>query len=206
MHQSVPKPTQCTMCQVKADKLRNQPRKIYFFRMLPISRLAPVLKTIFHQCFISYTCSQSNSDGSVLKLATLATRIWYDTLMKICFKDWSKSTNKLRSLCTAKPLSRLGRCPVCSQSLLCSYTILLVLPRIDSNPRYSQPGDCDNAFPGNPFPCELRPSCECTATSRAKQPAWGFFNWFFFSRKPDSRVTDVCELRTYRVCRANVLQ
>ena len=30
-------------------------------------RLAPVLKTIFHQCVISYTCSQSYSDGSVLK-------------------------------------------------------------------------------------------------------------------------------------------
>ena len=29
------------------------------------ARLAPVLKTIFHQCVISYTCSQSNSDGSV---------------------------------------------------------------------------------------------------------------------------------------------
>ena len=33
----------------------------------PTIRLAPVLKTIFHQCVISYTCSQSNSDGSVLK-------------------------------------------------------------------------------------------------------------------------------------------
>ena len=32
-----------------------------------ITRLAPVLKTIFHQCVISYTYSQSNSDGSVLK-------------------------------------------------------------------------------------------------------------------------------------------
>ena len=32
-----------------------------------IHRLAPVLKTTFHQCVISYTCSQSNSDGSVLK-------------------------------------------------------------------------------------------------------------------------------------------
>ena len=31
------------------------------------SRLAPVLKTIFHQCVI-YTCSQSNSDGSVLSV------------------------------------------------------------------------------------------------------------------------------------------
>ena len=31
------------------------------------NRLAPVLKTIFHQCVISYTCSQSYSDGSVLK-------------------------------------------------------------------------------------------------------------------------------------------
>ena len=30
-------------------------------------RLAPVLKTIFHQCVISYTCSQSYPDGSVLK-------------------------------------------------------------------------------------------------------------------------------------------
>ena len=30
-------------------------------------RLAPVLKTIFHQCVISYTCSQSYSDGSVLR-------------------------------------------------------------------------------------------------------------------------------------------
>ena len=30
-------------------------------------RLAPVLKAFFHQCVISYTCSQSNSDGFVLK-------------------------------------------------------------------------------------------------------------------------------------------
>ena len=33
-----------------------------------ISRLAPVLKTIFHQCVISYTCSQSNSDGSTQRV------------------------------------------------------------------------------------------------------------------------------------------
>ena len=26
-------------------------------------RLAPVLKTFFDQCVISYTCSQTNSDG-----------------------------------------------------------------------------------------------------------------------------------------------
>ena len=33
-----------------------------------VNRLAPVLKTIFHQCVtISYTCSQSYFDGSVLK-------------------------------------------------------------------------------------------------------------------------------------------
>ena len=31
------------------------------------SRLAPVFKTNFHQCFIFYTCSWFNSDGSVLK-------------------------------------------------------------------------------------------------------------------------------------------
>ena len=30
-------------------------------------RLAPVLQTIFHQCVISYSCSQSNSNGFVLK-------------------------------------------------------------------------------------------------------------------------------------------
>ena len=30
-------------------------------------RLAPVLKTIFHQCVISYTGSQSYSDGPVLR-------------------------------------------------------------------------------------------------------------------------------------------
>ena len=34
-------------------------------------RLAPVLKTIFHQCVISYTWSQSNSDGSVLEPSEL---------------------------------------------------------------------------------------------------------------------------------------
>ena len=44
-----------------------------------LSRLAPVFKTIFHQYVISYTCSQSNSDGSVLR--------------QICFKDWSQSSN-----------------------------------------------------------------------------------------------------------------
>ena len=32
-----------------------------------LGRLAPVLKIIFHQCVISYTCSQSYSGGSVLK-------------------------------------------------------------------------------------------------------------------------------------------
>ena len=30
-------------------------------------RLAPVLKTIFHQCVMSFTCNQSNSDGPVLR-------------------------------------------------------------------------------------------------------------------------------------------
>ena len=30
-------------------------------------RLAPVLKTIFHLYVISYTCSQSNSEGSILE-------------------------------------------------------------------------------------------------------------------------------------------
>ena len=39
-------------------------------RKRTVLRLAPVLKTIFHQSVISYTCSQSNSDGSVLRLKT----------------------------------------------------------------------------------------------------------------------------------------
>ena len=38
-------------------------------RLICFARLAPVLKTIFHQCVISYTCSQSYSDGSVLNRA-----------------------------------------------------------------------------------------------------------------------------------------
>ena len=52
-------------------------------------RLAPVRKTNFHQCVISHTCSQSNSDGSVLSRAIrvrLATSICYDTLMKNCLR------------------------------------------------------------------------------------------------------------------------
>ena len=35
------------------------------------TRLAPVHKIFFHQCAISYTCSQYNSDGSVLSLISL---------------------------------------------------------------------------------------------------------------------------------------
>ena len=54
-------------------------------------RLAPVLKTIFHQCVISYTCSQSNSDGSVLSSELDWLQVYDDTLMKNCFKDWSQS-------------------------------------------------------------------------------------------------------------------
>ena len=37
------------------------------------SRLAPVLKTFFHQCVISYTCSQSYSDGPVLRTGSTRT-------------------------------------------------------------------------------------------------------------------------------------
>ena len=46
--------------QIRKDmlKLASRPRG---------TRVAPVLKTIFHQCVISYTCSQSNSHGSVLR-------------------------------------------------------------------------------------------------------------------------------------------
>ena len=41
-------------------------------------RLAPVLKTIFHLCVMSYTCSQSNSDGSVLEPSELGWLQVYD--------------------------------------------------------------------------------------------------------------------------------
>ena len=61
------------------------------------ARLALVLKTFFfHKCVILYTCSQSNSGGSVLNRAIrvrLATSVWYDTLMKNCFKYWSQSSS-----------------------------------------------------------------------------------------------------------------
>ena len=48
------------------------------------TRLAPVIKTIFHQCVISYTCSQSNSDVSVLEPSELDWLQVYDidTLVK----------------------------------------------------------------------------------------------------------------------------
>ena len=36
-------------------------------------RLAPVLKTIFHQCVMLYTFSQSYSDGSVLRTDSTST-------------------------------------------------------------------------------------------------------------------------------------
>ena len=41
--------------------------QIYILLLKVLFRLAPVLKTIFHQCAISYTCGYSYSDGSVLK-------------------------------------------------------------------------------------------------------------------------------------------
>ena len=50
-------------CKIQHYKSKNL--HIQEFRHL--ARLVPVLKTIFHQCVISYTCSQSYSDGSVLK-------------------------------------------------------------------------------------------------------------------------------------------
>ena len=58
------------------------------------ARLAQVLKTIFHQCVISYTCSQSNFVLNRAIRVRLATSISYDTLMKNCFKDWSQSVGR----------------------------------------------------------------------------------------------------------------
>ena len=46
-------------------KLFHASRQVWYWPCL--LRLASVLKTILHQCVISYTCSQSYSDGSVLK-------------------------------------------------------------------------------------------------------------------------------------------
>ena len=53
-------------------------------RLLSFPRLAPVFKTIFHQCVISYTCSQYNSDGYIRVI--LASSICYDTLIKFVLK------------------------------------------------------------------------------------------------------------------------
>ena len=53
------------------------------------------LKQFFINVSFHIMCSQSYSDGSVLNRAIrvrLATSIWYGTLMKNCFKDWSQST------------------------------------------------------------------------------------------------------------------
>ena len=44
-----------------------------YFTFFLFGRLAPVLKTIFHQCVILYTCSQSYSDGSVLRTGSTHT-------------------------------------------------------------------------------------------------------------------------------------
>ena len=55
------------------------------FSIYCLHRLAPVLKTIFHQCVILYTCSQSYSDGSVLKQS-------HQSVADTGDKDWSQST------------------------------------------------------------------------------------------------------------------
>ena len=56
------------------------------------------IKKTTHQCVISYTCSKSNSDGSVLRAirVRLATIIWYDTLVKNCLRTEA-------SLCQNQP-------------------------------------------------------------------------------------------------------
>ena len=43
------------------------PLTLYILVSSAGNRLVPVLKTIFHQGVIAYTCSQSYTDGSVLK-------------------------------------------------------------------------------------------------------------------------------------------
>ena len=48
-------------------------------------RLAPVLKTIFHQCVISYTCSQSYSEGPVLRKQSHQSKTGYEYM--ICHID-----------------------------------------------------------------------------------------------------------------------
>ena len=57
--------------QADLRKFAGSPKSLL---LASISRLAPVLKPIFHQCVISYTCSQSNSDGSPIRVR-LATSI-----------------------------------------------------------------------------------------------------------------------------------
>ena len=53
-------------------------------RSILTDRLAPVHKTSFHILVASLTLRAIR--------VRLATSIWYDTLMKNCFKGWSQST------------------------------------------------------------------------------------------------------------------
>ena len=74
-------------------------------------RLAPVLNTFFQQCVISYTCSQSNSDGSVLKPSELDWLQIYDRTH--CWKIVSTTgaslhLRKLRVLSPLRGLSTFG--------------------------------------------------------------------------------------------------
>ena len=50
-----------------AAKKAERKAKMMMKKSMSKIRLAPVLKTIFPECVISYTCSYSYSDGSVLK-------------------------------------------------------------------------------------------------------------------------------------------
>ena len=45
------------------SKIRSSSR--FVVNVMVRDKLAPVLKTFFHQCVTSYTCSQSYSDGSI---------------------------------------------------------------------------------------------------------------------------------------------
>ena len=92
-----------------------------------VARLAPVLKTIFIN--VSYILVASLTLMALFNRATrvrLATSIWYDTLMKNCFKDWSQSRQwpitlvmvmAVISLCKKKILEDMFVCSTLEKSV-----------------------------------------------------------------------------------------
>ena len=64
---------------------------------MALFRLAPVLTTIFinvsYHILVASLILMALFKNRAVRVILATTSIWYDTLMKNCFKDWSQSTN-----------------------------------------------------------------------------------------------------------------